>query len=79
MTAEGLKCRECGADYPLEALYVCERCFGPLEVAYHHEAGRDVAETPTRLSRRFCDLRADREGSGAVGARGEIENVGDRR
>ena len=24
-----LKCRECGARYPLEALYVCERCFGP--------------------------------------------------
>ncbi|HST54917.1 MAG TPA: threonine synthase [Solirubrobacteraceae bacterium] len=36
MTAEGLKCRECQAEYPLEALYVCERCFGPLEVAYDH-------------------------------------------
>ena len=36
MTAETLKCRECGARYPLEALYVCERCFGPLEVAYDH-------------------------------------------
>jgi len=31
-----LKCRECGAEYPLEALYVCERCFGPLEVTYDH-------------------------------------------
>ena len=29
-----LTCKECGADYPLEARYVCERCFGPLEVAY---------------------------------------------
>jgi threonine synthase len=36
MTAEGLKCRECKAEYPLEALYVCERCFGPLEVSYDH-------------------------------------------
>jgi threonine synthase len=36
MTAERLKCRECQAEYPLEALYVCERCFGPLEVAYDH-------------------------------------------
>jgi threonine synthase len=31
-----LKCRECGSEYPLEALYVCERCFGPLEVGYDH-------------------------------------------
>jgi threonine synthase len=34
MALEGLRCKECGADYPLEASYVCERCFGPLEVAY---------------------------------------------
>ncbi|GAC1435998.1 MAG: threonine synthase [Solirubrobacteraceae bacterium] len=38
MTAEKLKCKECGADYPLEALYVCDRCFGPLEVAYQHDS-----------------------------------------
>jgi threonine synthase len=31
-----LRCRECRTEYPLEALYVCERCFGPLEVAYDH-------------------------------------------
>ncbi len=49
MTAEGLKCRECGTEYPLEALYVCERCFGPLEVAYHHDSGRDVAEWRRRI------------------------------
>jgi threonine synthase len=36
MAARNLKCRECGAEYPLEALYVCERCFGPLEVGYDH-------------------------------------------
>ncbi len=36
MAATNLKCRECKAEYPLEALYVCERCFGPLEVAYDH-------------------------------------------
>jgi len=34
MPAEALKCKECGETYPLEALYVCEQCFGPLEVAY---------------------------------------------
>jgi threonine synthase len=38
-----LRCRECRAEYPLEALYVCERCFGPLEVAYDYSRlGADV-------------------------------------
>ena len=33
------------AEYPLEALYVCEQCFGPLEVVYDHSRdGGDVAE-----------------------------------
>jgi threonine synthase len=36
MTA--LKCRECSREFPLEALHVCEFCFGPLEVAYDYEA-----------------------------------------
>jgi threonine synthase len=36
MAVTNLKCRECATQYPLEALYVCERCFGPLEVAYDH-------------------------------------------
>lgn len=35
---KGLKCRECGKDYPKEALHVCEFCFGPLEVDYDYEA-----------------------------------------
>jgi threonine synthase len=34
MPADALKCKECSTTYPLEARYVCERCFGPLEVAY---------------------------------------------
>ncbi len=34
MALQGLRCKECGTDYPLEALYVCDRCFGPLEVVY---------------------------------------------
>lgn len=33
----GLKCRECGQDYPEEPLHVCETCFGPLEVVYDYE------------------------------------------
>ena len=34
MPPESLRCKECKTTYPLEARYVCERCFGPLEVAY---------------------------------------------
>lgn len=38
MNAKSLTCRECGFEYPLEARYVCERCFGPVEVAYDFSA-----------------------------------------
>jgi len=31
---QALQCRECRTSYPLEARYVCEQCFGPLEVSY---------------------------------------------
>jgi len=34
---KGLKCRECARHYPKEPLYVCEYCFGPLEVDYDYE------------------------------------------
>ena len=34
MPADALKCKECSTTYPLEARYVCDRCFGPLEVSY---------------------------------------------
>jgi threonine synthase len=34
MAVESLKCKECAETYPLEARFVCEQCFGPLEVAY---------------------------------------------
>lgn len=33
---KGLKCRECGREYPKQPLYVCEYCFGPLEVDYDY-------------------------------------------
>lgn len=31
---KALKCKECGAEYELQATHVCEFCFGPLEVSY---------------------------------------------
>jgi threonine synthase len=33
---KALSCRECGQEYPKEAKYVCEFCFGPLEAAYDY-------------------------------------------
>jgi threonine synthase len=38
--ARALRCRECGREYPLEAIHVCEFCFGPLEVDYDYEGIR---------------------------------------
>jgi len=32
----GLRCRECGKEYKTEPKYVCEFCFGPLEVVYDY-------------------------------------------
>jgi len=37
-----LKCRECGREYPIEPIYVCEFCFGPLEAAYDYKGIQKV-------------------------------------
>ncbi len=49
MAATALQCKECRASYPLDARYVCERCFGPLEVAYDYSGLTDVAELRRRI------------------------------
>ena len=48
MSVESLRCKECGQSYPLEARFVCENCFGPLEVAYDF-SGLEPAETRRRI------------------------------
>jgi threonine synthase len=48
MTLKELRCKECGAGYPLEARFVCEDCFGPLEVAYDF-SGLDPAEMKRKI------------------------------
>ena len=35
---KNLTCRECGRDYDVAPIHVCEFCFGPLEAAYDYEA-----------------------------------------
>src|SRR5215217_8723254 len=48
MPVQALQCRECDSSYPLDARYVCEECFGPLEVAYDH-SGLDPAEAKRKI------------------------------
>ena len=48
MPADALKCKECDTTYALEAQFVCERCFGPLEVRYAPPSG-DAAELRRRI------------------------------
>jgi threonine synthase len=49
MPPESLRCKECQTTYELDASYVCEQCFGPLEVAYASRADAD----PDALRRRI--------------------------
>ena len=49
MPPESLRCKECKTTYPLEARYVCEHCFGPLEVAYAARDGADSAALKRRI------------------------------
>ena len=49
MPAEALKCKECGTEFALGASYVCDRCFGPLEVSYDHSALDDPAELRRKI------------------------------
>ena len=37
-----LRCRECGREYPLDPIFSCEFCFGPLEVDYDYDAIRSA-------------------------------------
>jgi threonine synthase len=57
MAVDALKCKECGERYALEAKFVCEHCFGPLEVNYDFssvdpdEAKRTIQAGPQNIWR----------------------------
>lgn len=58
---KGLKCRECGRSYPKEPIYVCEYCFGPLEVDYDyekikHKLTKDILESRPKTMWRYKEL-----------------------
>jgi threonine synthase len=71
---DGLRCRECGRDYPAEALHVCDYCFGPLEVAYDYDAiaaavsREHIAAGPLTIWRYADLLPARAEGAVDLGA-----------
>ena len=48
---KGLKCRECGREYPVKLLAGCEECFGPLEADYHYESIAKIL-TPSVIASR---------------------------
>ena len=68
---KSLVCRECGKEYPTEAIHVCELCFGPLEVKYNYEEikqkiSRSAIEAGPRSLWRYLDLLPV-EGQGSIG------------
>lgn len=50
-TVTGLRCRECGQDYPVAPVHVCEMCFGPLEVEYDYALIRRTMSRQTIAAR----------------------------
>ncbi|WP_461831798.1 threonine synthase [Aquifex sp.] len=58
---KGLRCRECGREYPAEPIHVCEFCFGPLEVVYDYDEikrniSREKIEKGPKSLWRYVDL-----------------------
>lgn len=58
---KGLKCRECAREYPVEPIYVCEFCFGPLEAAYDYDGisksiSREIIERRSKNLWRYREL-----------------------
>ncbi len=56
-TLTGLRCHVCRTEFPAEALFVCDQCFGPLEPTYDYDRVRAtltrdaVASRPRNLWR----------------------------
>lgn len=49
MPPVSLRCKECKTPYPADARYVCEACFGPLEVVYPPREDVDVDALRRRI------------------------------
>jgi threonine synthase len=52
-----LKCRECGKEYEPQFRYVCEECFGPLDVTYKElSIKKDTFESREKTYWRYFEL-----------------------
>jgi len=56
-----LKCRECGHEYDIAPVHVCEFCFGPLEVVYDYDKlqgkfTRELIESRPQTMWRYKEL-----------------------
>jgi threonine synthase len=54
---KSLKCRECGKEYEPQFRYVCEDCFGPLDVTYMEQSlSRNIFELREKTYWRYFEL-----------------------
>ncbi|MBT4341745.1 MAG: threonine synthase [Chloroflexi bacterium] len=71
---QSLRCKECGRDSPLEPIYVCDFCFGPLEVSYDYGAiaknisRESIQDGPLTIWRYDELLPASRDNAVNIGA-----------
>ena len=67
MTVKSLVCRECGKEYEMTFRYICEECFGPLDVAYDIPAIRpDTFASREKTYWRYAELLPIRSTSNIV-------------
>jgi threonine synthase len=71
---QSLRCKECGRDYPQEPIYVCDFCFGPLEVNYDYDeiakniSRESIQDGPLTIWRYDQLLPASRDNAVDIGA-----------
>ncbi len=71
---QSLRCKECGRDFPQEPIYVCDFCFGPLEVNYDYDAivknisRESIQDGPLTIWRYDELLPASRDNAVNIGA-----------
>ena len=69
-----MRCKECGRDFPQEPIYVCDFCFGPLEVNYDYDAivknisRESIQDGPLTIWRYDELLPASRDNAVNIGA-----------
>lgn len=57
MTVKCLVCRECGREHDMTFRYVCQECFGPLDVSYDlSDVRRDIMESRGSTYWRYAEL-----------------------